>query len=166
MKNLILILAMVVSSVSFTQIAKDAFENDKPLEQQDIDILYDVTHVSYSIKDMGTDLYGEFESGVVEDMVSHQVVFNKNIASFLFPTVNSGLIPVMVGELVDEEVQISGMTLMKFAAKYKFNDKIFECDLYVRDRDTTRSTLYFATEQIVIVYEVERVGSRPHQRTY
>jgi hypothetical protein len=166
MKNLILILAMAVSAVSFSQIAKDAFANDKPLEKQDIDIMYNVTHVSYSVKDVDTDLYGEFESGVVADMVSQDVVFNQKLSCFLLPTINSGMIPVMVGELLDEEVQVSGMTLMKFAAKYKFNDQIIECDLYVRDRDATRSTLYFATEYIVIVYEVERAGCEPSQRSY
>ena len=39
MKHLILIFAMAVSAVSFSQIAKDAFANDKPLGKQDIDVI-------------------------------------------------------------------------------------------------------------------------------
>jgi len=166
MKHLILILAMAVSAVSFSQIARDAFENDKPLVEQDIDVMYTVTHVSYSVKNKDTDLFDPYESGVVEDLVSQEVVYNKNISSFLFPTINSGMIPLMVGELVGEEEGVSGMTLLKFEAKYKFNDQILECDLYVQDRDETRSILYFSTEHIVIVYEVKRSGSAPSQRTY
>ena len=162
MKNVILIIALAISTAAFSQMSADAFQNVKP----DLDIIYKVTHVSYSVKDLDTDLYGEFESGVVEEMVSQEVVFNKNISCFLFPTINSGLIPLMVGELLDEEVQATGMTLLKFAAKYKFNDNIFECNLYVRDRDENRSTLYFATDHLIIVYEVERIGSQPNQRTY
>mgnify|MGYP003672032779 CR=1 FL=1 len=174
MKNVILILALAISTAAFSQMSADAFNNDlalcynqhKLLMQADVDVIYNVTHVSYSLKDSDTGLYGEFESGVVSDMVSQEVVFNKNISCFLFPTINSGLIPLMVGELLEEEVQVSGMILMKFAAKYKFNDKILECNLYVRDRDENRSTLYFATEHLIIVYEVERVGIQPNQRTY
>ena len=166
MKNVILILALAISTAALSQIPINAFQNDKPLVEPDVDIIYNVTHVSYSLKDSDTGLYGEFESGVVEEMVSPDVVFNKNISCFLFPTINSGLIPLMVGELLDEEVQATGMTLLKFAAKYKFNENIFECNLYVRDRDENRSTLYFATDHLIIVYEVERVGSKPNQRTY
>ena len=166
MKNLILTIAIVASTAALSQMPANAFQNDKPLVEPDVDVIYNVTHVSYSVKNEDTDLYGEFESGVVEDMVSQEVVFNKNISCFLFPTINSGLIPLMVGELLEEEVQASGMTLLKFAAKYKFNDKVLECNLYVRDRDENRSTLYFATEHLIIVYEVERVGSKPNQRTY
>ena len=166
MKNLILVIALAISTAAFSQMSADAFKNDKHLVEPDVDIIYKVTHVSYSVKDLDTGLYGEFESGVVEEMISPEVVFNKNISCFLFPTINSGLIPLMVGELLEEEVQATGMTLLKFAAKYKFNDKILECNLYVRDRDENRSTLYFATEHLIIVYEVERVGSKPNQRTY
>ena len=166
MKNVILIIALAISTAAFSQMSADAFQNDKPLVEPDVDVIYNVTHVSYSLKDSDTGLYGEFESGIVKELVSPDVVFNKNISCFLFPTINSGLIPLMVGELLEEEVQATGMTLLKFAAKYKFNDKILECNLYVRDRDETRSTLYFATEHLIIVYEVERVGSKPNQRTY
>ena len=166
MKNLILIIAIAASTAAFSQMPKNAFQNDKPLVEPDVDVIYNVTHVSYSLKDSETGLYGEFESGIVKELVSPDVVFNKNIACFLFPTINSGLIPLMVGELLEEEVQVSGMILMKFAAKYKFNDKVLECNLYVRDRYENRSTLYFATEHLIIVYEVERVGSKPNQRTY
>ena len=166
MKNVILIIALAISTAAFSQMPANAFQNDKPLVEPDVDVIYNVTHVSYSVKNEDTDLYGEFETGAVEEMISPEVVFNKNISCFLFPTINSGLIPLMVGELLEEEVQVSGMILMKFAAKYKFNDKILECNLYVRDRDENRSTLYFATEHLIIVYEVERVGSKPNQRTY
>lgn len=166
MKHLILILAMAVSAVSFSQIAKDAFANDKPLVEQDIDVIYTVTHVSYSVKNEDTDLYDPFETGIVKELVSPEVVYNKNISSFLFPTINSGMIPVMVGELVNEEVQVGGMVLLQFAAKYRFNNQTLECELFVRDRDESRSTLYFVTDHIAIVYEVKRSGSVPSQRTY
>ena len=162
MKNVILIIALAISTAAFSQMSADAFQNVKP----DLDIIYKVTHVSYSVKDLDNDLYGEYESGLVEDMVSQEVVFNKNLACFLFPTVNSGLIPVMVHEFISEEVLESGLTLSKYSADYKFENKILECDLYASDRDDNRSILYFATEYIVIVYEVERVGSKPNQRTY
>ena len=166
MKNVILIIAIAASTAAFSQMPSNAFQNDKPLVEADVDVIYNVTHVSYSVKNEDTDLYGEFETGAVEEMISPNVVFNKNISSFLFPTINSGMIPVMFGELLNEEVQASGMTLLKFAAKYKFNDEILECELFVRDRDENRSTLYFVTEHIAIVYEVERIGSQPNQRTY
>jgi hypothetical protein len=162
MKNVILIIALAISTAAFSQMSADAFENVKP----DLDIIYKVTHVSYSVKDLDTDLYGEFESGEVTDMVSQDVVFNQNLACFLFPTINSGLIPVMAHEFISEEILDSGLTLRKYSAEYKFQNKIIECDLYTSDRDDNRSVLYFATEQIVIVYEVERVGIQPNQRTY
>tara|TARA_R110000744_G_scaffold210530_2_gene329654 strand:- start:38 stop:538 length:501 start_codon:yes stop_codon:yes gene_type:complete len=166
MKNLILILALAISTAAFSQMPSNAFQNDKPLVEPDVDVIYNVTHVSYSVKNEDTDLYGEFESGIVKELISPEVVFNKNMSCFLFPTINSGMIPVLVGELLDEEVQVSGMTLLKFAAKYKFNEVVLECELFVRDRDENRSTLYFVTEHIAIVYELERVGSKPNQRTY
>ena len=166
MKNLILILAMAVSAVSFSQIAIDAFAYDKPLQDnQVIDDVYKITRVSHCIRENNQDEFGKYILGEVDDLVNQYVFYRGSERCFFLPTINSGVIPTVVGDIIGE-TYVEGEKCVQFEAKYLFQGNIIECNVYLLIKSDTETVLFFHSDLLIIAYEITYEGTKPQGRIY
>lgn len=130
---------------------------------QNVEAVYSIKSVSVAYKE--GDARGEFEKQNVNHLVSNELIYNKSVNAFLMPTINSGFIPVMVEELI-EEVEIETGLITNFKSNYSFNDQISDCNIYILLSNEEKLVFFFDTDDIIIAYEIDLEGIRPAGRNY
>ena len=167
MKNLILILAMAVSTVSFSQLETNAFAEGKPLQsKQNVEKVYKIEVVSYAERENTYDEWSEYKLSNVEDLVNPYVFYRKEANALFLPTVNSGVIPVLVGEVLDRS-SVDGDECVRFNAEYLFQENLMDCYIISLENPLEeRDVIFFQTDLLMIVYEVVYEGLKPQGRGY
>ena len=116
-------------------------------------ITYTVTKVTYSEREFEGDEWGDYIVADLNKLVSKDIVYNQKVNGFLLPTINSGVLPVVVGKLITEST-MEGATVSVFESKYRYNDETLDCEIVAFDRDNYNSVIFFKVEGLVIVYEM------------
>ena len=166
MKNLILILAMAVSAVSFSQLETNAFAEGKPLQsKQHAEKVYKVEVVSYAERETTYDEWSDYKLANVKDLVNPYVFYRKKDNALFLPTINSGVILVLVGEVLDQS-SVDGDKCVRFNAEYLFQENLIDCYIISLTKPKEREVIFFETDFLMIVYEVVYEGLKPQGRTY
>lgn len=166
MKNLILILAMSVSSVSFSQLETNAFSEGKPLQsQQHTEEVYKVLSVSYAERGTIYDDWSDYKVSNVKDLVNPYVFYREDDDAVFLPTINSGVILALFGEVSDRS-SVDGDECVRFNAEYLFQENLMDCHIILLKKSTGNNVVFFQTDLLIIAYEVILEGTQPAGRNY
>ena len=148
MKKVILILAVL----AFTQI-----------NAQDVETIYLIESVSVSNKD--GDTRSALKEMNVRDLVSNELTYNRQANGFLMPTISSGVIPILISDLVEEVDTKTGL-ISNFNARYTYNNKTSDCNIYILKSKKNELVFFFETEHIIIAYKIVAEQAKSLGRIY
>ena len=162
MKNLILILAMAVSAISFGQkrVNIDGWGGQSEIQESIHEITFKVLNVSYSYWDEEIKGWGQFEYGKVDELNSNIITMHENCRSFLIPSKTQGNILIELGELVGEET-LDGMKSIAFDSKYHNREGVFDVHVVIQDLDVDKAVFFVAGNNMVIAYEMIQASKQP-----
>tara|TARA_B110000046_G_C12690316_1_gene272318 strand:+ start:40 stop:483 length:444 start_codon:yes stop_codon:yes gene_type:complete len=134
MKNLILIIALAISTSAFSQ-----------------DTFFLVNKVSYCYFNNDLNDWGEWIEGSVSNMNSNLVIMGESFDTFLIPTVNRGNVLIKLTEVKDEVEQFSS-----FGATYTVKGlEPIAVDVVVKDTGEGEAVLFIEGGNLSIAFEIE-----------
>tara|TARA_R110002153_G_scaffold1965_1_gene9704 strand:+ start:951 stop:1400 length:450 start_codon:yes stop_codon:yes gene_type:complete len=149
MKNLILIIALAISTAAFSQESLDTF--------------FKVSEVSYSNWDERNEVWGEYEEGNVKDLNSNFIIMHENSEWFLIPSLTQGNILIRLTELVED----SDLGLA-FNATYTNTETTVDITVIIKDTSSDQAVMFVIGSNLIIAYKIEYHSQQPHKigRTY